>query len=443
MRAMQLSRIQPENRPLSARRESHERDTLHRLEQVRYNEYMASTHEQGPSRAESIRVLEVIAQLNIGGAPLCVITLAENFRAPLFPGFESRIITGSLGRGEAELGNNAAARHIPITSLESLGRELSLRSDLKTIAQLVAIFRRERPHVVHTHTAKAGFVGRLAARIAGVPVVVHTFHGHVFKGYFNPRAAGVFVRLERLFSRLADRIIAPSAELKRQLTQDYRICAPDRVTVIENGIRLDPFLSLPRHRGGFRGKYGIPPDVPLIGIVGRYVPVKNHELFFQAAKRVIERIPDAHLAIVGDGPRRTELKAMAESAGLSARSHFTGWIADMLPIYSALDCAVLSSHNEGCPLALIEAMAAGVPVAATSVGGISDILSDSRYGALTPPGDADALADGILAGLRGRFDLEAARAHVRLRFDSRDMSARTAELYRELLARKGRLPAPL
>ena len=389
-----------------------------------------------------IRVLEVIARLNVGGAALCVITLADHLRSPTMPAFDSRIVAGHVGAGEADMGYLVADRQIPLATIDSLGRALSIKSDLLTVAQLVAIMRRERPHVVHTHTAKAGFVGRLAARIAGVPVVVHTFHGHVFSGYFSPRATRIFLLLERLSAHLADRIITPSAELKRQLTEDYHICPPNHITVIENGIDLDPLIGLTRHGGDFRAAHNIPPEVPLIGIVGRLVPIKNHDLFFQAARRVIDQIPNAHFAIVGDGERRAELTALAANLGLADRTHWAGWQSDVLPVYSALDCAVLCSHNEGHPIALIEAMAAGVPIAATNVGGVADLLRDSRsektYGALVPPGDADALAAGIIAGLRGAFDLAATRESVRACCDSRVMSARTADLYRELLNRKRR-----
>jgi len=387
-----------------------------------------------------IRVLEVIARLNVGGAALCVITLADQLRSPTQPAFRSGIVAGRVGPGEADMGYLAEARHIPITTLDSLGRALSLRGDLRTVAQLVAIMRRERPQVVHTHTAKAGFVGRLAARIAGVPVVVHTFHGHVFQGYFSPRATQIFLLLERLSARLTDRIITPSAELKRQLVDQYHICAPDHIAVIENGIDLDPLLTLPRHVGDFRTAQGIPADVPLVGIVGRLVPIKNHDLFFQAARQVLDQIPNAHFVIVGDGERRTELTALAAALGLADRTHWTGWLSETLPMYSALDCAVLCSHNEGHPIALIEALAAGIPVAATNVGGVADLLSDPRYGALVPPGDADALTAGIIAGLRGTFDTAAAREAMRICCDSRVMVARTGDLYRTLLIGKRRLP---
>lgn len=386
-----------------------------------------------------IRVLHVIARLNVGGAALHVISLADRLRAPGMPGFDSRIVCGVVGANEADMGYVAAEKAVPVTIIPELGRELTLRGDLVTTIKLWRLMQRERPDVVHTNTAKAGFVGRIAARAAHVPVVVHTFHGHVFQGYFGARKTSLFLTLERMCARLTDRIVVPSTELKRQIAEQYHVCRADKLEVIGVGLELDKLAALPRHAGNFRAEYNIPAGVPLIGIVGRLVPIKNHDLFLQAARLVLDRQPDSYFAVIGDGERRAELTALASSLGLTERIRFTGWITDVAPVYSALDALALCSHNEGLPISVIEAMAAHVSVAATNVGGISDLLADARFGALVSPGDAVALADGLLNGLHGLFNLEAAKAYVLTHYDMAKLAMQTATLYRTLLATRRRV----
>ena len=382
-----------------------------------------------------IKVLHIIARLNVGGAALHVMSMAARLGAP---DFDSRIVCGVISASEADMSYIADAHAVPVMVLPELGRELSLRGDLITLVRLYRLIRRERPDVVHTNTAKAGFVGRIAARLAGVPVVVHTFHGHVFHGYFGPRKTAIFLQLERFGARLSDRVITPSRELKRQIAEQYHVCAADKIDIIGVGLELDDLAALGRHQGSFRAAQDIPAGAPLIGIVGRLVPIKNHELFFQAARIMLDQQPDAWFVLIGDGERRAELVALAEALGLSERLRFAGWVTDMLPVYSALDVLVLCSLNEGLPISVMEAMAAGVPVTATNVGGVPDLLADPCFGALTPAGDAAALAAGMMAGLHGSFDLEAARAYVLAHYNMRALAEQTGALYQSLLtARRG------
>ncbi len=224
-----------------------------------------------------IRVMHLIARLNVGGAALHVTLLAAHLCPP---DYESRLICGVVGADEADMGYIAAEKGVDVTVIRELGRELSLFGDAVTLFKLWRLMRQFRPDVVHTNTAKAGLVGRLAARLAGVPVIVHTFHGHVFHGYFSPRKTRFFVLLERLCARLSTRIIAPSAELKRQLTEDYHICPPDQISVIGVGLNLDRLAALPRHQPDFRTQHAIPLDVPLVGIVGRLVPIRESRFVF-------------------------------------------------------------------------------------------------------------------------------------------------------------------
>lgn len=391
-----------------------------------------------PTSDRPIRVLHLIARLNVGGAALHVMLLASHLSPP---DFESRIVCGVVSPDEADMGYVAAKKGVPVTIIKELGRELSLRGDLRTLYLLWRLIRREQPDVVHTNTAKAGFVGRIAARLAGVPVVTHTFHGHVFSGYFSPRKTQFFILLERLSARLADRIIAPSAELKRQLVEQYHICPADQISVIEVGLDLEPLTKVKDQTtlSDFRAQHNIPANAPLVGVVGRLVPIKNHDLFLQAAAQVHAQRPAVHFVLVGDGERRAELTALTKSLGLAECVTFAGWATDVLPVYRALDVLVLSSRNEGMPISVIEAMAAGVPVVSTCVGGVPDLIPEPRFGALVPPDDPKAMTVAILRALDGTgYDLVGAREFVLGVYDMKRLAERTGALYRELLAKKRR-----
>ncbi len=386
-------------------------------------------------RTRPIKVMHVIARLNIGGAALYVIQLTASLGAP---DFDSQLVCGVVGKDEGDMRYIADQKGLPVTVIPSLGREISPIGDLATIYKLWRLMRRERPDVVHTHTAKAGFVGRVAARLAGVPVVVHTFHGHVFAGYFGPTKTRLFLVLERFSARLSTAIITLSAALKRELTDGYHITQADHVEVIELGFECGDLAALPRHQGTFRAQHGIPEGAPLVGIVGRLVPIKNHDLFLKAAQLVVRQIPDAYFAVVGDGERRTELVGLARSLDIADRVRFTGWIIDILPVYSTLDALALTSRNEGLPVSLIEALAAGVPVVSTAVGGVADLLDGGRLGAIVPLDDAEALARALIAALTDPACqvTDTVRAEIAERYGIRRSVDRVGTLYRRLLQKQ-------
>jgi len=331
----------------------------------------------------------------------------------------------------------AEAHGVTPVLVAELGRELSPLRDLVTLLKLWRLMRRLRPDVVHTHTAKAGFVGRWAAWLARVPVRVHTFHGHVLHGYFGPRKTALFRWLERLTARLTDRLITISPALRDELAQTYRIAPAEKFVVVPLGLDLEPYVSAPRRTGAFRTEWGIPPDAPLVGIVGRLVPIKNHALFLQAARRVREQVPGARFAIVGDGELRAALEAQADAPGLAGAVTFTGFLRDLRPVYSDLDLLVIASDNEGTPVSIIEALAAGVPVVSTAVGGVPDLLEGGRYGALVPPGDADALAGAMITALGAlQADRQDIRRAIGEAYGIERLAADLGALYRALLADK-------
>lgn len=384
-----------------------------------------------------IRVVHLIARLNIGGAAVVVSLMAAHQRPPEF---ETMLVCGRIGETEGDMQYYAEQLGIQPIFIPELGRELHPLRDIVTIWKVYRLLRRLKPDVVHTHTSKAGFVGRIAARLAGVPVIVHTFHGHVFYGVFRGSHARLMERisiaLERFAAAFCDRIVTLSDRLRDELADRFHITQKSRITVVPIPVDLTALIKMPRRAGTFRAAWNIPANAPLIGLVGRLVPMKNPELFVQAAAQVKAHQPDAYFVIVGDGELRAEVERLAASLGQSVI--FTGWQQDMPAIYSDLDVLAVSSQNEGTPVTLIEAVTARCPVVATAVGGVPDLLSDGALGTLVPPDDAVALANAILAALRQPPDMEQASQVMRDRHDAANVTQQLGALYREVLAEKGR-----
>jgi glycosyltransferase involved in cell wall biosynthesis len=304
------------------------------------------------------------------------------------------------------------------------------------LVRLYRLIRRERPHIVHTHTAKAGFVGRLAARLARVPVVVHTFHGHILHGYYSPRKTQLLRRMERILARMTDRIIAVSEQVKHDLVT-YSVAPAETILVVPLGLELEPFLDGSQSRGTFRRELNLKEGERLVGIVGRLFPIKNHRLFLDAAALMARQELAAHFVVVGDGALRLEMEQYAQALDIADRVIFTGWRHDLPRIYADLDVLAVTSNNEGTPVSAIEAMAAGCPVVATQVGGLPDLIDDGETGYLVPPGDAQAVSAAMLRLLRepevARHMGQTARTLVQERFAAQRLVNDMARLYPELL----------
>ncbi len=361
----------------------------------------------------AIRVVRVIARLNIGGPAIHVVLATEGLRAR---GYATTLVVGGIDPHEGDMAYLAAERGVELLVLPELRRGLHPVRDAICLGKLYRMMRRIRPDIVHTHTAKAGFVGRLSARLAGVPVIIHTFHGHVLGGYFGRSTTRIFMVLERWAARWSTAIVTLSDRLRAELVELLHVKRADRLEVIPLGLDLGRFVTAVRGAGVFRREIGVAPEAPLVGIVGRLVPVKNHALLLAAAPRVLAALPEARFVVVGDGELRAGLERQAMRAGLGHAFIFTGWRRDLPDIYGDLDLTVLCSRNEGTPVSLIEALAAGCPVAATDVGGVADLLEDGRWGRLVPRQDPGALAEGILASLRARPDVTSARALMTERY---------------------------
>ncbi|HRE47288.1 MAG TPA: glycosyltransferase [Aggregatilineales bacterium] len=380
------------------------------------------------------KVLNVISRLNIGGIAPYLIPLTTHLRSL---GFDAQLVAGNVGKNEGDMAYLTAKAGIEVISVPRLGRDISPLRDLATVRDLFRLFRRERPDIVHTHTAKAGFAGRVAAKMAGVPYIFHTYHGHVFSGYFSPRKTAFYKALDRFTAALSTHVITVANYLRRDLTEVHHIAAPHKVSVLIPGYELGDLYALQRGLSAFRDAHAIPLDAPLVGIVGRLVPIKNHDLFLQAAVKVSAGMPNTVFAIVGDGERRAEIEAQVDAFGLREHVRFTGWQTDLPPIYSDLDCLVLCSHNEGLPSSIIEALVTGVPVVATAVGGVVDLLAKGR-GELIPAGDAQALAAGVIDALRNPTVKDGAvtrRGSAFALYDMRPSAERVAAFYREWLGK--------
>ena len=381
-------------------------------------------------RQPSPEVLRVITRLNIGGPSRQAILMSRDLRSR---GFRTHLVHGTTGdrEGSFDVPEDVSHTHVP-----TLRRELSPTGDAKAFRAILEVVRLHHPSVVHTHMAKAGALARPAARRTGVPVVVHTFHGHVIDGYFDGVASHAVLLTERGLARITDALIAVSDAVRDEL-MDLGVGTRHQWHVIPLGLDLSRFQGPQPKPAEARRVLGLPPDGPLVGIVGRLVPVKDHETFLRAAASVAARNPEAHFVVVGDGPLRPALEA-AGATLLRDRVHFLGWVRELPELYAALDVVVLTSRNEGTPVALIEAGAAGKPVVATRAGGVRDVVHDGDNGLLASPGDGAGVAGAIetilqapaLAKALGRRGRERSMAftHDRLAGD-------LAALYGELMAR--------
>lgn len=319
-----------------------------------------------------------------------------------------------------------------------LVREPAPLRDWITLKRLERRFRARQYHIVHTHTSKAGVLGRLAAARAGVPIIVHTPHGNIFQGYFHPALTRLFVWMERHCARRTDRIIElTSGGVDEHLAEG--IGQHDQYRVIFSGIDTEPFGAAIARRPETRAALGVAPDDVLIGAAGRLEPIKGFTYFVEAARAIAEVEPRAQFALAGDGALAQALREQARPLG--DRFRWLGWRGDIPGLMAAMDVLVVPSVNEGMGRVLLEAGAAGVAAVASRVGGIPDIVDDGETGLLVRPRDAGAIAEAVLALARSperrRWMGETARAKIVPHFSLRTMVERIEALYEELAHEKG------
>ena len=386
---------------------------------------------------EPVRVLRVIARLNMGGPALHVAYLTAGLRER---GYETTLVAGTLARGEDSMAFVADELGVRVERLGALQREIAPVRDVLAVLRLARVIRRVRPHILHTHTAKAGAVGRLAAVIAGdarPPIVVHTFHGHVLRGYFGSFRSRAFALLERLLARTTTCLVAVSPQVRDDLVR-LGVAPREKFAVVRLGIELaDRVDGAAADRPGTRKMLGIPPDAFTVGWIGRMTGVKRTDDVLHAFRALRERGIRAKLCLVGDGPDRNAVERRAHDLGLMRDTLFLGYQQDVAQYYAAFDAFVLPSGNEGTPVTTIEALAAARPVVATRVGGVPDVVRDGEDGFLVDPGDVGMLADRLATlaqdeGLRERMG-EAGRSRVVPRYAVRRLVDDVDRLYRSLL----------
>ena len=414
-----------------------------------------------------MKILRIIARLNVGGPARHVVWLTQGLRPE---GYETLLVAGVVPPGEDDMSYVAAAAGVQPFTLAEMSREISLK-DVVTTWKLFRLMRRERPDIVHTHTAKAGTVGRVAglmyrwltpAALVGQSrrcSFVHTYHGHVFHSYYGRLKTGLFLNIERFLARFAtDRIIVVSEQQRREINNVFRVGRREQFAVIPLGIDMSAYALWQSGQKRLRAELNADDDQVLVGIVGRLTEIKNHRLFLQAAALLKKRTASKfRFVIIGDGNLRDDLEEQAMSLGLSDDVAFLGTRNDPEDFYPALDIVALTSLNEGTPLTLIEAMANARPVIATSVGGVVDLVGaptrqdtrqDARQGEpaagyqlcergiLVASGDAEGFARGLARLIEDR-NLRTELGARGLEFVTQNFAKErllrdVSELYREL-----------
>jgi glycosyltransferase involved in cell wall biosynthesis len=404
-------------------------------------------------RERPIRILRIIARLNIGGPAIQAITLTAELPKD---SYKSLLVSGNLSPGEGNMAYLAEKQRVHPLYIRSFGRDISLLADPKAFVDLRQVIKRVQPHIIHMHTAKAGTLGRLAVRSLGsnnaMPrsiKLVHTFHGHIFEGYFPRLVASMFIQIERFLARFTDRIIVLSSAQKEDICRKFKIADDDKVRIIPLGFDLSPFSCIKGSHGRSIDAYS--PNGPLrVGIVGRLAPVKDHVMLIEAIAvlKAMNRLKRFQFVIVGDGQLKAKLVRQVQELGLGGAVQFLGWQEEMASIYEGLDAVVLTSRNEGTPVALIEAMASSRPVVATAVGGVPDLLGEivsagrgfqiGQRGLMVRPKDDRALARALIYLADYPPDMQAtiarAKEFVLGHFAKERLIADVIGLYDELLA---------
>jgi glycosyltransferase involved in cell wall biosynthesis len=381
-----------------------------------------------PDHPKPIKVVQVIARMNVGG-PAVLIDIVH--RGLDQHEFDAQLWTGDVEPGEID---HLLTKGTPdrVRKIVGLGRSVKAAGDLRAFITLVRLLRAERPDVVHTHTAKAGMLGRLAAIVARVPVRIHTFHGHVLHGYFSPRVTRAITVLERLLATRTTALVAVGAHVRDDLLA-AGIGRADQYTVVAPGVSI----TAPVDKIEARSRLGLPTDAPIVMFVGRLTRIKRPDRLLESFRVIREHVPDVLLVIAGEGDLFDETQSTARDLGDSVR--FLGWQADLGAVYPAADVEVLTSDNEGMPVTLIEASMLGIPCVTTDVGSAGEVVLDQRTGFVVDK-DPTAIARAVEeilsnAELAARLSTEA-RSHAEARFGSARLVNDHTDLYRAAMNRR-------
>ncbi len=397
---------------------------------------------------KKIKIMRIITRLNVGGPAIHSLLLTRRLDPDRF---ETLLITGQLGRDEGDMGYLAEEMGIRPIIIPTLGRELAALDDCVSFFRIFWLILKERPDIIHTHLAKAGTLGRVAGVLAKFVLIFlgkkirmfHTYHGHIFYGYFGPVKTRVFIYIERALALVCRKVIIISRRLKNDIVKTYRIIPETKAAVIPLGFDFDRLATNESGAKRFRREAGVAPGEKLVGIVGRLTTIKNHDLFLRAAARCLadNTMPPVRFVVVGDGELRGFLERRAEELKIAPRVTFTGWRHDMGEVYAGLDALMLTSINEGTPVTIIEAMAVGIPVIATAVGGIPDLLGEEteglpksrERGVMVASGDEEGLVGGLRLILTDNATaapmVERAREFSRRVYDSKRLIQDIESLY--------------
>lgn len=379
-----------------------------------------------------IKVAHVVTRLDLGGAQQNTLhTVRHLDRAR----FDPLLVCGTGGWLDAEVRADAAVRAV---FLDSLVREVSPLRDLLALLELIKVLQAERPDVVHTHSSKAGILGRLAAAWCGVPVVVHTYHGFGFHDRQHPWVKRAYVALERLCAPLTTRLVYVS-ESNARYAEAHGLGPAEGTTIIRSGVKLSDFPASV-DAAKLKTSAGIGMHKPLVVSIGNLKPQKNAADFVAAAAKVAAKVPEARFVFLGDGPQRRALEAKAFALGVGDKVSFLGWRRDGAQWLAAADAFAMTSLWEGLPRALVEAMRTGLPSVCYATDGVVDLLRDGENGFLAAPGDVDALAAKLTLvltdkELRRRLGAAAA-ATIGPEFDIDGMVRAQEALYERLLSER-------
>jgi glycosyltransferase involved in cell wall biosynthesis len=345
------------------------------------------------------KILHIITRLDMGGSAqntlLSCKELSGKYETILVHGLSNESGMSDLEKKIVEAGVETAKKNgIKVIALPAMVRSIRPIKDFKALLALMWLIFKEKPDIVHTHSSKAGILGRVAAKISFVPNIIHTPHGHVFYGHFGVFASKVFLWVEKLFSRFTDRMVALTDGEKNDY-ENLSVCPAEKLLKIHSGVDVKQFKQSNGNMVEKRRSLGLDQNGNVVGFVGWLLPIKGPEYLLKAMEYVWQEYPETALVFVGKGDLDVDLRTQALRVSANGRVKFLGWREDIDEIMPVFDMLVLPSLNEGMGRVLVEAMAAGKPVVASRVGGIPDLVRDGETGYLVPPADEKALADGI------------------------------------------------
>lgn len=395
-------------------------------------------------RDKKIRVLRIANRLNIGGPTYNVCFLTKHLGAD----FETMLVAGQEDSSEGSSLYIAKNMGIKPKIIPDMRRSIHLVNDYNAYKQIRKIIREFKPHIVHTHAAKSGALGRYAAIKEGVPVITHTYHGHVFHSYFSPLKTKIFLSIERFLGKKSSVLIAISPLQKKELTERFKVGPNSKFEVVPLGFDLDRFfVNMDTKRRSFREKWHIDEQTLAIGVVGRLVPIKNHEMFLHGFARAKKHfIKKVQVFFIGDGESKQELMNLCDALDItfstkpckSSEVIFTSWIPDIDRALAGLDLICLTSKNEGTPVSLIEAGCAGKPFISTDVGGIRDILEDDRQGFVLDSNHVDSFYKKLVSVVNqskpGENIPMSVRKGLAARFGYKQLCRSMSEVYYRLLS---------